>query len=337
MRKALPVIAISVGDPSGIGPEIAVKALTSSTIHKRCIPILVADRRLIEKAAALQAPDVPVRAAVTASSLLSSGERTIWVHDVPDERCREEYSLPAQGSPEAGKAAHDYLKVATSLALSGEASAIVTGPLNKEGLSKAGWVGVGHTELLADFCGVDRRLVAMMLASDRLRVAHVSTHVPLVKAITTLSQERIIKVGELAGEAVHRIIGRAPKIAVAGINPHAGEHGLFGNEEITTIAPAVEQLADSGWLVSGPVSPDTVFARALNGEYDVVIAMYHDQGHIPSKLVGFHDTVNITLGLPIVRVSVDHGTAYDIAWTGQADEGNMVRAVEVAVGITGTK
>jgi 4-hydroxythreonine-4-phosphate dehydrogenase len=206
----------------------------------------------------------------------------------------------------------------------------VTAPLNKEALSEAGWIGVGHTELLARFAGVPDKSVAMMLASNRLRVVHVSTHVSLRRAIELATAERIVTTARLAGATARDIVGREPHLAVAGLNPHAGEHGLFGTEEQEHIEPAIEQLRAEGWQVSGPVSPDTVFLRAANGDFDAVVAMYHDQGHIPSKFAGFDDTVNVTLGLPIVRTSVDHGTAYDIAGTGAANEANMLAAIELA-------
>jgi 4-hydroxythreonine-4-phosphate dehydrogenase len=215
-----------------------------------------------------------------------------------------------------GRAAYEYLERATQLALDGQVGGIVTAPLNKEALSEAGWVGVGHTELLARFAGVPEKSVAMMLASNRLRVVHVSTHVSLRKAIEMVTPERIVTT--------------APHLAVAGLNPHAGEHGLFGSEEQDQIEPAIEQLRAEGWQVSGPLSPDTVFLRASMGDFDAVIAMYHDQGHIPSKFAGFDDTVNVTLGLPIVRTSVDHGTAYDIAGTGKANEANLLAAIALA-------
>ena len=180
------------------------------------------------------------------------------------------------------------------------------------------------------FAGVPDKNVAMMLASNRLRVVHVSTHVSLRRAIELVTPERIMTATRLAGEAARDIVGRDPHIAVAGLNPHAGEHGLFGSEEGELIEPAIEQLRAEGWHVTGPVSPDTVFLRAAAGDFDAVIAMYHDQGHIPSKFAGFDDTVNVTLGLPIVRTSVDHGTAYDIAGTGKANEANMLAAIELA-------
>jgi 4-hydroxythreonine-4-phosphate dehydrogenase len=170
----------------------------------------------------------------------------------------------------------------------------------------------------------------MMLASNRLRVVHVSTHVSLRRAIELVTPERIVTAARLAGATARDIVGREPHLAIAGLNPHGGEHGLFGSEEEEFIEPAIDQLRAEGWHVSGPMSPDTVFLRASNGEFDAVVAMYHDQGHIPSKFAGFHDTVNVTLGLPIVRTSVDHGTGYDIAGTGKADEANLLAAIELA-------
>jgi 4-hydroxythreonine-4-phosphate dehydrogenase len=236
----------------------------------------------------------------------------------------------ARVSAEVGRAAYEYLERAAQLALREEVGAIVTAPLNKEALSEAGWVGVGHTELLARFAGVPDKSVAMMLASKSLRVVHVSTHVSLRRAIEMVTPERIVTAARLAGETARDIIGRDPHLAVAGLNPHAGEHGLFGSEEQEFIEPAIEQLRAEGWHVSGPMSPDTVFLRAAAGDFDAVIAMYHDQGHIPSKFAGFDDTVNVTLGLPIVRTSVDHGTAYDIAGTGKANEANLLAAIHLA-------
>jgi 4-hydroxythreonine-4-phosphate dehydrogenase len=233
-------------------------------------------------------------------------------------------------TPEVGRAAYEYLDRATQLALADEVGAIVTAPLNKEALSEAGWIGVGHTELLARFAGVPEKSVAMMLASNRLRVVHVSTHVSLRRAIELVTPERIVTTARLAGATARDIVGRDPHLAIAGLNPHAGEHGLFGSEEQESIEPAIELLRGEGWQVSGPVSPDTVFLRAASGDFDVVVAMYHDQGHIPSKFAGFDDTVNVTLGLPIVRTSVDHGTAYDIAGTGVANEANMLAAIDLA-------
>jgi 4-phospho-D-threonate 3-dehydrogenase / 4-phospho-D-erythronate 3-dehydrogenase len=322
-----PVLAITMGDPGGIGPEIIAKALTHADVYEQSRPLVIGERRAMEAAVRIIGGPLEVRA-VDKPSEAGQHAGTIDLLDL--ENIDIEQLGRARVCPEVGKAAYDYLERATQLALGNQVGAIVTAPLNKEALSEAGWVGVGHTELLARFAGVPDKNVAMMLASNRLRVVHVSTHVSLKRAIELVTPERIMTATRLAGETARDIVGREPHIAVAGLNPHAGEHGLFGSEEAELIEPAIEQLRAEGWHLSGPVSPDTVFLRAAAGDFDAVIAMYHDQGHIPSKFAGFDDTVNVTLGLPIVRTSVDHGTAYDIAGTGKANEANMLAAIELA-------
>lgn len=331
MGHRAPKIAITIGDPTGVGPEVAVKALAEErerSNRQAQIAILVGDRRIIEAARARFAPRLAIQE-VTSPREIDATDG-VYLLDVITNEIDASNPTTNQGTSAAGAAAYDALQVATGLALDNQIDAVVTGPLNKEALSLAGHVGVGHTELLADFCDVPRSEVTMMLAGDRLRVAHVSTHVPLRTAIETLSIDRIVTVGRLAGAATERALDGRAVIGVAGLNPHAGEGGLFGSEEVDIIQPAVRQLVAEGWNAVGPVAPDTVFARAVAGAFDVVIAMYHDQGHIPAKLIGFDDTVNVTLGLPIVRVSVDHGTAYDIAWQGRADAGNMAVAIREA-------
>jgi len=210
-----------------------------------------------------------------------------------------------------------------------EADAIVTAPLNKEALHIAGHYYPGHTEILASLSGTTD--YAMLLYDKKLSVIHVSTHIPMLQAITRLNQSRIEKVIELADSSMRKLTGTTPRIAVAGINPHAGENGLFGTEEIKIIMPAVSSMKSKGISVDGPFPPDTVFLQAVNGKYDIVVAMYHDQGHIPLKLLGFSSGVNITVGLPFVRTSVDHGTAFEIAWKGIADEGSMTEAIKLAI------
>ncbi len=327
MSSDRPILAITMGDPGGIGPEIIAKALAHPSVLEQSRPLVIGERRAMD--AALR---------ITRSAL-----RTRLIEDPADSGAADgaldlidlgNIDVESHGrgrvTPEVGRAAYEYLERATQLALADRVGAIVTAPLNKEALSEAGWVGVGHTELLARFAGVPEKSVAMMLASNRLRVVHVSTHVSLRRAIELVTPERIVTAARLAGTTARDIVGRPPHLAIAGLNPHAGEHGLFGTEEQEFIQPAIEQLRAEGWHVSGPVSPDTVFLRAAAGDFDVVVAMYHDQGHIPSKFAGFDDTVNVTLGLPIVRTSVDHGTAYDIAGTGTANEANMLAAIELA-------
>ena len=322
-----PVLAITMGDPGGIGPEIIAKALTRPEVYDRSRPLVVGERRALEAAVRITGGPLEVR---TVESPGEADGRLGTIDLIDLENIDIERLGRARVCAEVGRAAYEYLERATTYALDGSVGAIVTAPLNKEALSEAGWVGVGHTELLARFAGVPDKSVAMMLASNRLRVVHVSTHVSLRRAIEMVAPERIVTAARLAGEAARDIVGHEPHLAVAGLNPHAGEHGLFGTEEQDFIEPAIQRLRGEGWHVSGPVSPDTVFLRAAEGDFDAVIAMYHDQGHIPSKFAGFDDTVNVTLGLPIVRTSVDHGTAYDIAGTGKANEANLLAAIDLA-------
>lgn len=324
LRK--PVLAITMGDPGGIGPEIIAKALAHADVYEQSRPLVIGERRALEDAVRITRVPLEVRSVDAAPAESHAG--TIDLLDLANIDIQQVGR--ARVCAEVGRAAYEYLERAAQLALGHEVGAIVTAPLNKEALSEAGWVGIGHTELLARFAGVPDKSVAMMLASNRLRVVHVSTHVSLRRAIELVTPERIVTTARLAGETARDIVGHDPHIAIAGLNPHAGEHGLFGSEEEEFIEPAITQLNAEGWHVSGPVSPDTVFLRAASGDYDAVVAMYHDQGHIPSKFAGFDDTVNVTLGLPIVRTSVDHGTAYDIAGTGKANEANMLAAIQLA-------
>ena len=327
MSSDRPTLAITMGDPAGIGPEIIVKALGHASVHEQSRPLVIGERRAM--AAALRITGSSLRMRVVDDPAATGAEPGAL--DVIDLANIDIESVGrSKVTPEVGRAAYQYLERATEYALADRVGAIVTAPLNKEALSEAGWVGVGHTELLARFAGVPEKSVAMMLASNRLRVVHVSTHVSLRRAIELVQPERIVTTARLAGATARDIVGRAPHLAIAGLNPHAGEHGLFGTEEEEFIQPAIEQLRAESWQVTGPVSPDTVFLRAAAGDFDVVVAMYHDQGHIPSKFAGFDDTVNVTLGLPIVRTSVDHGTAYDIAGTGTANEANMLAAIDLA-------
>jgi 4-hydroxythreonine-4-phosphate dehydrogenase len=327
MTNTKPILAITMGDPGGVGPEIIAKALAHAEVFDHARPLVIGERRALEAAIRITGRPLEVR---SVDQPAEAGEHPGIVDLIDLANIDIERLGRARVSAEVGRAAYDYLERATQLALRDEVGAIVTAPLNKEALSEAGWVGVGHTELLARFAGVPDKSVAMMLASKSLRVVHVSTHVSLRRAIEMVTPERIVTAARLAGETARDIVGREPHLAIAGLNPHAGEHGLFGSEEQEFIEPAIEQLRAEGWHVSGPMSPDTVFLRAAAGDFDAVIAMYHDQGHIPSKFAGFDDTVNVTLGLPIVRTSVDHGTAYDIAGTGKANEANLLAAIDLA-------
>jgi len=229
----------------------------------------------------------------------------------------------------AGNAAFECIRKAIDLAKNKEIDAIATAPLNKEALHLAGHKYPGHTEILAFL--TDTLDYAMLLYDKTLSVIHVSTHVSLLEAITMLRRERIEKVIGMANDAMKKLCRGIPRIAVAGINPHAGENGLFGNEEIKEIIPAVKNMKRKGINVEGPFPPDTIFLQTFQGKYDIVVAMYHDQGHIPLKLIGFNSGVNISVGLPFIRTSVDHGTAFEIAWQGKANEDSMVEAIKLAI------
>ncbi len=281
----LPRIGITVGDPAGIGPEVAQKAAESGRFAGR------AELRI------LGAPCTPV--------------------------------TPGRLDPACGRMAVETVRRAVEEARAGRLEAIVTGPINKYAVEQAGIPFTGHTEFIAELCGA--RDVRMLLASERLRVVHVTTHVSLAEACRRATADRIYKTIELAAEAL-RLLGQpGGAIAVAGLNPHCGENGLFGTEDRDQIVPAVERARAAGLNAAGPISPDTLFYRAAAGEFPMVVAMYHDQGHIPSKLLAFQETVNVTLGLPIIRTSVDHGTAFDIAGRGLADPTNMICAIEMAL------
>jgi 4-hydroxythreonine-4-phosphate dehydrogenase len=306
---ALPVIALTMGDPSGIGPEIVLKALADSEITSLARFIVVGDKRVL-------------RLAVAASVGLPDAE----IHDVPTLENVSDFSF---GKLDAryGRAAVEYIRVAAEMCLANRADAMVTAPINKEAVTMSGRPFSGHTEYIAEICGaIESR---MLLSSTRLSTVHVSTHVPLRRACE-LETNRIVRTIEL-GDAAMKLLGfKQPRIAICGLNPHAGEHGLFGDEDARVIVPAVETCRGRGIGCSGPYAADTIFLQALRGAFDLVVAMYHDQGHIAMKLIDFEGTVNISLGLPIIRTSVDHGTAFDIAGRNKADARSMKQAIRVA-------
>ena len=364
-----PVLAITMGDPAGVGPEVIVGALAQKRVKEACRALIIGDARTLRMA----------------SEVLGTRFRPKVVGDVEEmERCTSAVCLLdlhnadpdeiplGQVSRGAGLAAAAYIRLAVELAEAHKVAGIVTAPINKEALRLADVPYAGHTEMLAALCGVDR--VAMMLVHGNMAVSHVTTHVPLRKACDLVKLARVLDVIRLTDEAVRRMGVARPRIAVAGLNPHAGESGLFGEEEEREIAPAVEKAREEGMEVFGPLPPDTVFARQRAGEFDVVVAMTHDQGHIAVKTAGFtarpartarfsarparfsargahlsarsaRETahfgteasaglqvggVNVTLGLPIIRTSVDHGTAFDIVGQGLADLSSMVDAILLA-------
>ena len=305
-----PTIVMTMGDPAGIGPEVVVKALADPETVALADWKVVGDRGLLERTA-----------------------EACGVASLPAEIVETSHGLPPNfevGKPAAGcgAAAVSYVKRAAEMCVAGEAEAMVTAPLNKEAVQMGGMRFSGHTEYIAEV--TKARDSRMLLVNERLAVVHVTTHVSLRRA-TEATQPRVLRTLELGWEALQWMGKPDGRIAVCGLNPHAGENGLFGAEDADVIAPAIEAARERGIPCEGPVPADTVFLKAVRGAYEMVVAMYHDQGHIPMKLLDFEHTVNVSLGLPIIRTSVDHGTAFDIAGTGQADGTNMKAAMRLAV------
>ena len=333
-----PIIAITMGDPAGIGAEIAVKCLKEPEIYSLASPLIIGDMDQITDAIRMTGGGLSVNIiASPGDGLFSHG--TIDLIDLNNVGPSEvEYG---KVSPVAGKAAYEYIEKAIGFALERQVDAIVTGPIHKESLNLAGYHYSGHTEIFAKLTGT--RDYAMMLADGDFRVVHVTTHVSLRRACDLIKKDRVLVVIRLTHDALRRLGIEKPRIGVAGLNPHAGEGGLFGSEEIEEIGPAIREAQAEGILAEGPVPPDTVFAKARGGQYDAAIAMYHDQGHIAMKTSAFRldaetgkwlsvSGVNVTLGLPIIRTSVDHGTAFGKAGKGRANPESMIQAVKLAVG-----
>ncbi len=320
-----PILGITMGDPAGSGPEIVVKALSLKEIYDICRPVVIGDAACMQEAVHI----VGWTGKIHPVQEVSASRFEPGAIDVLDLKNADMRSIVrGQVNTIAGKAAYDYIEKGTQLALAGETNAIVTSAINKEALNNAGYHYDGHTELLAHLCGVDE--VCMMLVGGGLRVTHVSTHCSLQDAINRAKKKRILTVIRLTYAAMRRIGITEPRIAVAGLNPHAGEGGLFGREEIEEIEPAIKEAQAEGIDVVGPIPGDTVFFRMLNDQYDVVVVMYHDQGHIPLKTHGFYEGVNITLGLPIIRTSVDHGTNFGKAGKGTANPQSLIEAIKLA-------
>lgn len=320
-----PVIAITMGDGAGVGPEIILKTFLSNETQQRKL-LVVGDLAVLE--------EVKKHLGYNGIELngIHSQDKAIWnaktVNVWDMQLLKPEDFKPGEVSRKTGDASFHYVVEAIRLANEGQVAAVVTAPINKEAIQSAGHQFAGHTEIFATYTGTKN--YAMLLYDEKFSVIHVSTHIPLADAISTLNQQRIERVIQLAHDSMKKILGRSPMIAVAGINPHAGENGLFGRQEIEIIKPAVESMKSLGIDVSGPYPPDTVFLKTLQGDFDIVVAMYHDQGHIPMKLLSFDTGVNISVGLPIIRTSVDHGTAYDIAWKGIARNTSLLKAIHLA-------
>jgi len=333
-RDDRPLIALTMGDIAGVGPEVIARAWGDSPLRALARPFVVGSRCVLERALACMG----VRAEVQSIDQPEDARPSSQLIPCLDATAEDLSNVvPGRVDPRAGRAAYDFLTTAVDLAREGRIDAITTLPLNKEALHAGGIRHPGHTEILAERCGVVDH--AMMLyigppmgAGDTgLGVIHVTLHVALRRVFDLLTSEAVESKILLADRAIRPLTGgRAPRVGVAALNPHAGEGGLFGDEESRVIAPAIARAAKAGIKVVGPVASDTLFVRAMAGEFDAVVAMYHDQGHVALKTIGFDRAVNVTLGLPIVRTSVAHGTAYDIAWTGTAETSSLIEAVRVA-------
>ena len=340
--KNKPIIGITMGDPASIGPELTIKALSRYNIYERCAPVVIGDAAILDKAKEILGrkelrihPVKDVKEALFAPGVI----------DVLDLGLVDPDKIkPGEVSAVAGEAAFQYVKKVIELAMDKKVAATVTNAISKEAINMAGHHYSGHTEIYADLTGTKK--YTMMLAYKDLRVVHVSTHVSLREACDRVKQERILEVIEIANKACIEMGISSPVIGVAGLNPHCGENGLFGMEEQEEIIPAIKEAKLRGFDAQGPIPPDSIFSKARGGFYDIVVAMYHDQGHIPLKVIGFVynkeqkkwdsvQGVNITLGLPIIRTSVDHGTAFDQAYTGLASEFSLVNAMDYAISFAG--
>jgi 4-hydroxythreonine-4-phosphate dehydrogenase len=332
-----PILGITMGDPAGVGPEIIARACAEPAVRDASRPVVIGSAAIMKEALALVGSPLGLHA-VSAVAHCSFRSGTLECLDLANV---EAATLPrGEVTAAAGRAAYEYIAKAVALAAEGRIDAIVTAPINKEALAAAGVPHSGHTEILADLSG--SRAFAMLLMGRELKVIHVTTHVALRRVPDLITHDRVLSTIRLAQRTMEGLGQPRARIAVAGLNPHAGEEGLFGDEEQKAIIPAIEAARAEGLTVIGPLPADTLFARARGGEFDIVVAMYHDQGHIPVKTLGFtYDDasktwtglsgVNVTVGLPFLRVSVDHGTAFDRAWKGTANHESMTEAIEVAV------
>lgn len=323
-----------MGDPAGVGPEIVVGAWARPEIHRWCRPVVLGRPEILRRAVALWQAETEVVA------VHSLDEAEAKPNAIPCLVCGSDDAVdvePGTIDARAGQAAYDAVAAAARLALAGELHAITTAPLHKEALNRAGHRYPGHTELLAEMCGVDEYAMMLYLgpdpevgSPDGLAVVHVTLHTPLRDVFDQLSEEAVLSKARLADRFMTRLTGSRPRIGVCALNPHGGEGGLFGDQEHTIIRPALARGVAEGLKLTGPLPADTLLVQARQGEFDAVVAMYHDQGHIALKLLGMHRAVNVTLGLPIIRTSVAHGTAFDLAWKARAEIGSLLEAVRVA-------
>lgn len=334
MAEPRPLIALTMGDPAGVGPEIIVGAWTETLLHEWCRPLVLGHPEILRRAVRLWKTGVKVQ------QIEAPDQARPSPHVIPCIRCGSDEMLAARPGvldARAGQAAYEAVVAATRLALEGQIDGITTAPLNKEALHLAGHDYPGHTELLAEMCGSDDFAMMLylgpgdqILSPKGLAVVHVTLHMALREVFGKLSEEAVLAKARLADRFMARLTGSRPRIGVCALNPHGGEGGLFGEEERTVIQPAIRRGRREGLQLEGPLPTDVLMVHARDGRYDAVVAMHHDQGHIALKLLGMHQAVNVTLGLPIVRTSVAHGTAFDIAWRRRADTGSLMEAVRVA-------
>ena len=322
----VPLIAITMGDAAGIGPEIIVKVLQLKYIHEICQPLVIGEASIMQKSINLIDKTMALNSVHTVNEVVSS-PNTINILDMQNIELSE--VLIGQVCSACGRAAMEFISQATKLVLEGKARAMVTTPINKKAIKQAGYGDIGHLEFLAHLTGATE--YATMLVSGPLRVVHLTTHYSLKEACDMVTRHKIVKKLKLIQQSFSKWGIGSTKIAVAALNPHGGEGGLFGREEIEEIMPAISDAKLLGIEAYGPFPADSVFNRAINGEFDVVLALYHDQGHIPIKVYNVEKSVSIALGLPFIRTSVDHGTAFDIAGKGIADSRSLEEAIKVAV------
>jgi 4-hydroxythreonine-4-phosphate dehydrogenase len=320
-----PIIAITMGDAAGVGPEIVMKALALKEMYALCRPLVVGDAGVLARARKMLGLQVDLHpvADVEAARFEPGKIDVLDLANIDLARLKV-----GEVSAMAGKAAVEYVLRAGQMALSGEVQGVATAPLNKEAMKLGGYDYIGHTEILADLTQSPR--CTTMLISGSLRVVHVTRHIPLRQVADSITRERVLETIHLTADGLPGMGAVEPRLGVAALNPHGGEGGLLGREEIEEIGPAVEAAQALGIDARGPYPADSIFFRAIAGEFDAVVAMYHDQGHIPVKTHGFESSVTVTLGLPIVRTSVDHGTAFDIAWQGVASPQSLVEAIKLA-------
>jgi len=332
-----PIISITMGDPAGIGAEIIVKALSNKEIYKRSKPVVIGSKIVMKDALSF----IPSNVKLNIIEDIVQVKGNFGIIDLIDlHNIQLNEFKYGEVSAKAGKASIDYIFKAIEIAQQRKVDAVVTGPIHKKAINAAGYYYAGHTEIFAE--KTNTKDYAMMLADKEMRVIHVSTHVSLRKACDLVKKDRVLTVIRLADKAMKDLGIKKPRIGVAGLNPHAGEDGLFGDEEIKEIIPAIDQAKEEGITAEGPIPPDTIFSKVKGNQYDIAVVMYHDQGHIPMKVIGFKynnstnkwstmSGVNVTVGLPIIRTSVDHGVAYGKAGEGRANEESMIEAIKMAI------